>query len=58
MRYGLYVIAAWMISAALLSLTRIGKLPAPTTPAFAVATLIIAAAFAVILILAAGQVRG
>ena len=56
MKYGLYVIAAWMTFAALLSISRIGKPSKPTTPAIAVATVIICTAFIVVLILAAGQV--
>ena len=56
MRYGLYAIAAFEILAALFAVGTIGKPRKTNTPGSAVATVIVCAGLATVLILAAGQV--
>lgn len=57
MKYALYVIAGFEVLAALFAVGRIGKPRKPTTPADAVAVVIICAALATALILAAGELH-
>lgn len=58
MRYGLYAIAVYEAGAALFAVGTIGKPRKTNTPGSAVATVIVCAGLATVLIIAAGQVHG
>lgn len=57
MRYALYAIAAFEVTGLLFAVSQIGKPRKTTTPASAVATIVIAGTIAVVLILAGMQAR-